>query len=93
MTSDESLDEKLARIGQRIAVKTRHDAEETRRELSAIGALDLAQAAKERFGARLAYLKTPRIERGSPIVNGDDLMRPGCVWTPYAKPKVKKTDG
>ena len=63
---------------------------ETRAELAAIGCLDLATACKERFGARLAYIKTPRVERGNPVINGDNLMRPGCIWTVYTKPKVRK---
>ena len=60
-------------------------AAQVREELAAIGCLDLAEACKERFGARLAYLKTPRVELGS-----NPFPRPGCVWTVYQKPKVKR---
>jgi hypothetical protein len=79
LTTDAELDKKLARIGGRIQAR----ADETRSELAAIGCLDLASACKEQFGARLAYLKTPRVELGS------DVGR-GCVWTVYLPPKVKK---
>lgn len=69
------------------ATLARHVADratETRAELSAIGCLDLAEACKERFGARLAYLKTANVELGR-----NDYQRPGCVWTVYTKPKVR----
>lgn len=81
-----SLDAKIAKLAGHVADRTA----ETRGELAAIEALELAEELKAKFGARLAYLKTPRVERGNPVVNGDNLMRPGCVWTVYTKPKVRK---
>lgn len=78
-----SLESKVANLAGHVADR----AAETRAELAAIEALELAEACKERFGARLAYLKTPRIERGD-----STLMRPGCVWTVYTKPKVRRGD-
>ena len=81
-----SLDAKIEKLAGHVADR----ATETRAELAAIGCLDLATACKERFGARLAYIKTPRVERGNPVINGDNLMRPGCIWTVYTKPKVRK---
>ena len=60
-------------------------ATQVRAELAAIGCLELAEACKERFGARLAYLRTPRVELGS-----NPFPRPGCLWTVYQKPKVKR---
>ena len=89
MTDD--LDAKIARISARVAARNTDTTAETRAELAAIGALELAEACKERFGVRLAYLKTPRVERGNPVVNGDNLMRPGCVWTVYTPPKVRRS--
>ncbi len=72
-------DAKVERVGRRIQAR----ADETRAELAAIGCLDLASACKDTFGARLAYLKTERVEHGT------DVGR-GCVWTVYLPPKVKK---
>ena len=83
-----SLDAKIAKLAGHVADR----AAETRSELAAIGCLELAEELKAKFGARLAYLKTPRVERGNSVINGDDLMRPGCVWTVYQKPKVKNRD-
>ena len=60
-------------------------AAQVRSELSAIGCLDLAEACKERFGARLAYLKTANVELGS-----NPFPRPGCVWTVYTPPKKRR---
>ena len=74
-------DETIGRVNDRIADR----AAEVRAELAAIGCLELAEACKERFSARLAYLKTPRVERG---VN--PFPRPGCVWTVYTRPKVRR---
>ena len=79
MTDD--LETKLARLAARVENRTG----DIRKELAAIGCLELADELKARFGARLAYIKTPRLERGN-----DDLMRPGCVWTEYIRPKVKR---
>lgn len=76
-----SLESKVATLAGHVADR----ATETRQELAAIGCLELAEACKERFGARLAYLKTPRIERGT-----NPFPRPGCVWTVYTRPKVRK---
>lgn len=85
MSSDAEIDAKLARVGNRVHRQNAATAEETRQELAAIGCLELAEACKARFGARLAYIKTPRVERG---VN--PFPRPGCVWTVYEKPKVRR---
>jgi hypothetical protein len=74
--SSDDLDAKLARVGRRIQAQS----EVVRAELQSIGALDLAEECKSRFQARLAYLKTPRIELGT------DVGR-GCVWTVYIPPK------
>jgi hypothetical protein len=74
-------DETIGRVNDRIADR----AAKVRAELAAIGCLELAEACKERFGARLAYLKTPRVELGS-----NPFPRPGCVWTVYEPPKVKR---
>jgi hypothetical protein len=74
-------DETIGRVNDRIAAR----AEKVRAELAAIGCLELAEACKERFGARLAYLRTPRVELGSNPFSG-----PGCVWTVYTPPKVKR---
>lgn len=82
----DEIDKKLARLGARVQDR----ASDIREKLAALGALELAEDCKARFGARLAYLKTPGFERGNPVVNGDNLMRPGCVWTVYTKPKVRK---
>lgn len=76
-----SLERKVSTLAGHVADR----AAETREELAAIGALDLAEELKARFGARLAYLKTPRVERG---VN--PFPRPGCQWTVYTRPKVRK---
>jgi hypothetical protein len=83
----DEIDQKLARLGARVQER----AGGIRERLAAIGALELAEDCKKRFGARLAYLKTPCVERGNPVVNGDNLMRPGCVWTVYTKPKDRGT--
>jgi hypothetical protein len=76
----DDLDAKLARIGARIESR----AEAVRTELAAIGFLAEAGHLRERFGARLVYLKTARIEQGD-----DSLMRPGVGWTEYIPPKAK----
>jgi hypothetical protein len=77
----DASDETIARVNDRIAER----AEKVRAELAAIGFLELAEACKSRFSARLAYLKTPRVELGSNPFSG-----PGCVWTAYTPPKVKR---
>jgi hypothetical protein len=79
MTRDDT-DAKLAGLNRRVQAR----AEVVRAELQSIGALDLAEECKSRFSARLAYLKTPRIELGS-----DTFPGRGCVWTEYLGPKVK----
>jgi len=81
----DAIEAKLARVGNRVHRQNADRAAQVREELAAIGCLDLAEACKERFGARLAYLKTPRVELGS-----NPFPRPGCVWTVYQKPKVKR---
>ena len=85
MSSDAELDAKLNRIGQRVHKQNAARAEQVRAELAAIGFLELAEACKSRFGARLAYLRTPRVELGS-----KRLMRRGSRWTVYTPPKVRK---
>jgi hypothetical protein len=77
----DELDAKLARLNQRV----QSQASTVRAELDAIGFLAEAGHLRERFGARLVYLKTPRIEQGDHA-----LMRPGVVgWTQYIPPKAK----
>lgn len=76
----DEIDAKLQRITDRIANR----AVTARDELDAIGFLAEAGHLRERFGARLVYLKTPRIEQGD-----DSLMRPGVGWTEYIPPKAK----
>ncbi len=77
MARDE-LDAKLARLGSRVQSR----ADETRQELASIGCLELAEELKSRFGAKLAYLRTPSIELGRDV-------GPGCPWTVYYPPQVK----
>lgn len=57
----DEIDEKLARIQARI--DARHAS--TRAELERIGFLDVAEALRETFGARLGYLHTDRITIGT----------------------------
>jgi hypothetical protein len=83
VASDAEIDAKLARIGNRVASVNADTAATVRAELAAIGCLELAEACKSRFGARLAYLRTPRVELGHD-------PGPGCVWTVYTPPKVRK---
>lgn len=52
MTTDDELDEKLARVSARIAARSQG----AREQLAAIGALELAEACRETFQAKLAYL-------------------------------------
>ncbi len=66
MTTDAELDEKLARLGERV----RSRSEGTRQRLAEIGALELAQALRERFDARLVYL-------------GPDGQRPAWLDWPH----------
>ena len=51
----------------------------------AIEPMDLLKAR----GLKVRWMKAPDMEAGSPMVNGCDLSKPGCVWTPYTPPKVK----
>ena len=82
----DALDAKIARLAARVTSRNKDRAADVRAELSAIGFLAEAEALRERFGARLAYLRTPRVEHGDGA-----LMRPGVVgWTQYIPPKVRK---
>jgi hypothetical protein len=80
---NDALDAKIAAAQARFAKRGADTAATVRAELAAIGCLELAEACKERFGARLAYLRTPRVELGHD-------PGPGCVWTVYTPPKVKR---
>jgi hypothetical protein len=51
----DEIDKKLARLGARV----QNRASDIREKLSALGALELAEDCKKRFGARLAYLGPP----------------------------------
>jgi hypothetical protein len=59
----DEIDAKLARLGARVAAQ----GETVRSELERIGALELATALRETFGAKLAYLRTDRIEQGTDV--------------------------
>ena len=61
--SSDTLDAKLDRIGARVAAR----ADDIRRELEAVGALEMAELCREVFSARLAYLRTPRVEHGADV--------------------------
>ena len=50
--TDAELNEKLARLGARVAARS----ESTRDQLEALGAIELAEAARATFQARLVYL-------------------------------------
>lgn len=52
MITDAEIDSRLARLGERV----RSRGEATRTRLAEIGALDLAQALRTAFDARLVYL-------------------------------------
>jgi hypothetical protein len=52
-----------------------------------MGYLDAAKLLRSTFTAKQVWNSKPE---GNPIVNGCDLSKPGCVWTPYEKPKVRK---
>jgi hypothetical protein len=60
VTADD-LETKLARLGARVAAQ----GETVRGELERIGALELAQALRETFGAKLAFLRTDRLTQGT----------------------------
>lgn len=61
-----------------------------RKTLQDMGALGVAELLRATFDAKLVYLTDGKETQGNSVVNGDDLMVPGCVWTEYVKPKVKK---
>jgi hypothetical protein len=82
----DEIDAKLARIAERLHT----GAEQRRRELSAIGFLEPADALKAAFGVSKFYLRTPRLTFGDPVFNGCDLTQPGVVgWTECIPPKAK----
>lgn len=64
--TDAELDEKLARLGARVADR----GERTRRELEQAGFLEAAELLRTTFQARLTYLKTERIELGTDLPQG-----------------------
>ena len=74
----DEIDAKVATLAGHVADR----AAQVRAELSTIGCLELAEACKSRFGARLAYLRTPRVQLGHD-------PGPGVGWTVYTPPKVK----
>ncbi len=79
----DALDAKIAAAQARFAKRDTDLAATVRAELAAIGCLELAEACKSRFGARLAYLRTPRVQLGHD-------PGPGVGWTVYTPPKVKR---
>jgi hypothetical protein len=80
----DELDAKLKRISDRVQSR----AVTARDELEAIGFLAEAGYLRERFGARLVYIKTPRLEQGDPA-----LMQPGAVPGQGLPPKVHDDSG
>jgi hypothetical protein len=57
--SDDEIDAKLAGIGRRVQQRNEAAAADIREKLAALGCLELAEALKDKFGARLAYLGPP----------------------------------
>ena len=61
MTTNDELAEKLARLGRRVEARSA----DTRARLAAAGCLELAEAAREVFGAKLVYLRVGDHEQGT----------------------------
>ena len=61
MSADVELDKKLARLGRRIEARSAG----TRALLAAAGCLELAEAARETFAAKLVYLRAGDHEQGT----------------------------
>lgn len=61
MSADAELDEKLARLAGRVQARSA----ETRALLADAGCLELAEAAREVFGAKLVYLRVGDHEQGT----------------------------
>ena len=79
----DDISTKLARIDRRLEAKRR----DVRQRLETVPELlDLAQAAKETFGAKLIYLKIGDWEDGDRATYEER----GCVWTPYTKPRATR---
>jgi hypothetical protein len=76
----DEIDAKLARLGARVAAKS----ETVRSELERIGALELATALRETFGAKLVYLRTDRATQGTDWPQGQPynfelrMRKPQC---------------
>ena len=80
MSTDHDLETKLARVHRRLEAKRR----DVRQRLETVPELlDLAQAAKETFGARLIYLRIGEWEDGDRATFDER----GCVWTVYTPPR------
>jgi hypothetical protein len=82
---NEDLDAKLARLNAR--VKDR--AADGKARLDHMGFGEAARALRDTFGARLRFLSDRDGTAGSSVIDGDDLMRPGCAWTVYTPPKTR----